>query len=433
MIEALLSRAKKEAQEAEVYEATQEETTAVFETNRLKHLETRTSHLLALRLTRDGRTGCALAMGGEGDLVARALEASRFGPPTRFHFPKRIASSPVPVYDAEGEKVGLEAMVGAGEEIIQRVLGHTPGLQCSARVVETTLHIRLLNSFGAEASYQKSYFGLEVEGVLVRGTDMLFVGDSWSSCHPMKDISGLAQEVIRQLQWASKLAPSPRGRVPVILSPRGVSSAFHLPLNLAFNGRVVLQGASPLAHRQGEMAFSPGFDLRDDATIPFRPHSRPWDDEGVASRRIPLVEKGVVAGFLYDLQTAGQAGVESTGSATRTMGAPPSPSTSSLVIGEGTRTVDEMIRDLKDGLLIEQLLGAEQGNVLGGDLSGNVLLGYKIEGGEVVGRVKDTMVSGNMYSCLKEGVEVGKGARWVGGDLHTPPILLSSLSVSTRS
>ncbi|HLE02013.1 MAG TPA: metallopeptidase TldD-related protein [Dehalococcoidia bacterium] len=75
-------------------------------------------------------------------------------------------------------------------------------------------------------------------------------------------------------------------------------------------------------------------------------------------------------------------------------------------------------------------MGAEQGNVLGGDFSGNVLLGYKIEGGEVVGRVKDTMVSGNMYSCLKEGVEVGRGARWVDG-LYTPPILLAHLSVST--
>jgi PmbA protein len=323
-------------------------------------------------------------------------------------------------------------MVRAGEEIIQALLEHTPGLLCSARLVKTNLEVRLVNSLGAESSYRKSFFGLEVEGVLMRGTDMLFVGDSWSSCHPMKDVSALTREVTKQLDWARKLAQSPRGRVPVILSPRGVLSAFQTPLNLAFNGRVVLQGASPLAHRQGEKVFSAGFDLRDDAIIPFQPRSRPWDDEGVNSRSIPLVDKGVVAGFIYDLQTAGQAGTESTGSASRTQGAPPSPTPSSLIIGEGRRTMEEMIGGLKEGLLVEQLMGAEQGNVLGGDLSGNVLLGYKIEDGQVVGRVKDTMLSGNMYSCLKDGLEVGRGARWVDGVLRTPSMLLTSLSVSTR-
>src|SRR3989304_2235868 len=120
------------------------------------------------------------------------------------------------------------------------------------------------------------------------------------------------------------------------------------------------------------------------------------------------------------------------GSATRSRGAPPSPSPSSLIIGEGTRTMEEMIKGLREGLLVEQLMGAEQGKVLGGGFSGNVLLGYKIEGGEVVGRVKDTMVSGNIYQCLKEGVVVGKGGRWVDGLLYTPPLYLSTLSVASK-
>ena len=293
MIEALLSRARKEAEEAEVYEATQEETPAVFEANRLKHIQTRSSHLLALRLIKDGRVGYALAAGGEGDLAARAVEASRFGPTSRFHFPRTIASSSLEVYDPEEKGVGLEAMVRAGEEIIQGLTEHTPGLLVNAKVVKANLEVRLVNSQGGEASYRKSYFGLEVEGVLMRGTDMLFVGDTWSSCHPLKDVSSVTREVTKQLEWAKKLAQSPRGRVPVILTPRGVYSAFNMPLNLAFNGRVVLQGASPLARRKGERVFSDAFDLSDDATIPFQPRSRPWDDEGVNSRGIPLVDKGV--------------------------------------------------------------------------------------------------------------------------------------------
>ena len=91
-----------------------------------------------------------------------------------------------------------------------------------------------------------------------------------------------------------------------------------------------------------------------------------------------------------------------------------------------------MTQDIKLGLVVEQLMGASQGNVLNGDFSGNVLLGYKIENGEITGRVKDTMVSGNVYQVLKEIEALGKDARWVGGFLRTPCIYCSNLAVATK-
>ena len=91
----------------------------------------------------------------------------------------------------------------------------------------------------------------------------------------------------------------------------------------------------------------------------------------------------------------------------------------------------EMVQDMKEGLIIEQLMGAEQGNLLSGEFSGNVLLGFKVEGGKVVGRVKDTVVSGNVYQILKELVALGKEASWVGGVIKTPHIYCPFLSVAT--
>jgi PmbA protein len=91
-----------------------------------------------------------------------------------------------------------------------------------------------------------------------------------------------------------------------------------------------------------------------------------------------------------------------------------------------------MVADIKEGLVIEQLMGAEQGNILGGDFSGNVLLGYKIENGRMVGRVKDTMVSGNVYKLLKDIAAIGSESKWVGGFLQTPPIYCHGLSVSSK-
>jgi PmbA protein len=180
----------------------------------------------------------------------------------------------------------------------------------------------------------------------------------------------------------------------------------------------------------GEQVFNSRFSLWDDATVNYRPETRPCDDEGVPSRRTPLVETGIVANFLYDLQTAALAGKQSTGNGSRDRGLP-APAPSSFIVAQGSTPFEDMVKDVKEGLVIEQLMGAEQGNLLGGDFSGNVLLGYKIENGKITGRVKDTMVSGNVYRILKEMVP-GSEAKWVGGSLQTPPIFCPSVSVASK-
>jgi PmbA protein len=261
---------------------------------------------------------------------------------------------------------------------------------------------------------------------------MLFVSESDTSCHPIAEAKAVTDEVIQQLELAENLASVPSRRLPVIFTPRGVASALIAPLMAAFNGKTVLQGASPIAIRRGEQVFDEKLSLWDDPTIAYCPASRPCDDEGVPSQRTPLIEEGTVAGFLYDLQTAAQAHTRSTGNGRRSRGGLPTPSPSAFIIGPGDTTFDEMVSSTKEGLVIEELMGATQGNVLGGDFSGNVLLGYKIENGKIVGRVKDTMVSGNIYQVLRQIVAIGSKSKWVGGFLNTPHLFCPSLSVASK-
>ena len=82
---------------------------------------------------------------------------------------------------------------------------------------------------------------------------------------------------------------------------------------------------------------------------------------------------------------------------------------------------------------MERLLGAGQSNILGGEFNANVLLGYKVEAGKVVGRVKDCMVSGNVYHALSNLVGIGSEGRWVGGGLYTPAIGCAQVGVATKS
>jgi PmbA protein len=433
-MEEILARAKKLVQEAEVYQISSEETSVKFEANKLKQLQTSQSTSLALRVIKDGRIGYATTTGisDAARLVNDAAETAEFGSEARFTMPGKVQYPKVDVYDPATNKVSTKKMVGLGEEMIAAITKSTPGIMCEGGVSRGMVTVRLANSRGGQAEYKKSFFSLGIEGTVVTGSDMLFVGESDNSCHPLSDPKKIIDTVLLQLERAKKQAKTATRKMPVIFTPDGIVSALIMPLLSAFNGKTVLEGASPLGQKLGQKVFDKNFSLYDDPTIEYRPASRPCDDEGVASQRTPLVENGTVKAFLYDLQTAALAGKKSTGSGNRGRGGLPTPSSSALVINPGKTTFEDMLQDIKEGLVVEQLMGAEQGNLLAGDFSGNVLLGYKVENGKIVGRVKDTMVSGNVYMILKNIAAIGSETRWVGGFLQTPPFYCKGLSVSSK-
>lgn len=433
-MEDVLAKAMKVAPEAEVFSYIHEETPVLFEANRLKSLQTRESRGVALRIIKEGRIGFAATtrLGDEASLVDMALEMAPFGPEAKLTLPADGSYPEVEVYDEAVESFPIEKMAELGDSLIAQVRQCSPEIICEAAVVRTVTSVNILNSRGCQASYKKTAFAVSIEGTLIRGTDMLFVGDSESSCHPLADIAGIAREVTRQLELAKDIAPAPSGRLPVILTPHGVRSALMAPLSVGFNGKMVLQGVSPIGNKLGQRAFDPRLFIWDDATLAYRPPSRPCDDEGVPSQRTALVEGGTVANFLYDLQTAAQARTKSTGNGARSLGSLPSPSTTAIIIGEGEATFEEMVSDIKEGLVVEQLIGASQGNIMAGEFSGNVLLGYRVENGKMVGRVKDTMVSGNIYEALADLVAVGREGRWVGSSLRAPALYCRALSVARK-
>ncbi len=433
-MENILAQAKRVAEEAEVFMVSSEETPVQFEANRLKHIQSKQSRSVALRIIKGGKIGYAATtkLDDSQELVNMAVETAEFGMPARFEFPSLSSYPQVEIFDSDVASISIEEMVKLGEELVSQVTRHTPDIVCEAGVTKAVVSVRIINSRGGKTDYKKSVFSLGVEGTLIRGTDMLFVGESQNSCHPLLEPRAVTEVVLQQLELAKNLASVPSRQLPVVFTPRGVASALISPLMAAFNGKTVLEGASPIGNRLGEPVFDKKLWLWDDPTVAYRPGSRPSDDEGIPSQCTPLIEQGTVANFLYDLQTAALAHTRSTGNGSRGHGRLPTPSPSAFIIGPGDTTFDEMVQDIKEGLVIEQLMGAGQGNILGGDFSGNVLLGYKVESGKIVGRVKDTMVSGNVYQILKKIMAIGSDAQWVGSFLKTPPLYCPSVSVASK-
>jgi PmbA protein len=432
-MENILAQAKKVAEEAEVFTVSAEETPVQFETNRLKHIQTKQSTHLALRIIKEGRLGYATTTetGDAHSLVDNAVETAQFGMRAKFALPPRTTYPQIDIFDPAVESISIEKMSQLGEELIALITGHTPDIICEAMVAKEIVSLRIINSRGGQASYKKSIFSIGIMGSLIRGTDMLFVGEIQSSGHPLTQPGEVAKVVLQQLELAKNQASAPTRQLPVIFTPRGVANALIPSLMMAFNGKIVLEGASPVGKKLGKQVLDSKLWLWDDPTIAYRPHSRPCDDEGTPSQRTPLIEQGKVSNFFYDLQTAALANTRSTGNGSRGGGLP-APAPTTLIIAPGKTNFDEMVSDIKEGLVIEQLMGAEQGNILGGDFSGNVLLGYKVESGKIVGRVKNTMVSGNVYQVLKEVAAIGSQAEWVGGVVNTPPIYCPRLSVASE-
>ncbi len=429
----ILQSAQAVAEQAEVFSVASRTMPVQFEANRLKQVQTKERSSVAVRIVREGRIGFASASGGSklDTLVDMAVETAQFGDAAGFEFPSPRGYPEVRVFDSAVAETATEAMIEMGGEIITRVTKCAPGVVCDLEVTKGVSSVSVVNSQGGEGAYERSGFSLSVEGVAVRDTDILFVGDSQSWCR-MQDADGLADSVIRQLEMAKETAVVSARVLPVILTPLGVASVLLSPLALAFSGRTVLEGASPLRGRLGEQVFDKALSLWDDATIDYGAASYPFDDEGVPGRRLPLVDKGVVTGFFLDLRTAALLGTESTGNGSRVSGGAPVPALSSLIVGEGDMSFRAMVEDMKEGLIVEHVIGAGQGNLLGGDFGGNVLLGYKVENGEIVGRVKDTMIAGNVFEVLGELCGIGREARWVEGALHTPALYCPRISVATK-
>ncbi len=433
--ENVLEMAAKAAEQAEVYMLTYEETPVAFEGNRLKSIMTRQSSGIALRIIKNGRIGFASTMGEQGwqDLVAQALETAQFGGEAHLQLPAAATYANVNAFDASVSSFPLDAMVQAGQSAIDQIVARSPEIICEAGVNKLVSTVRILNTAGCDVTFNHSSFSARLEGTLVRGDDMLFVGDRVVGCSPRADLSDIVRPTLDQLEFAKETVPAPHGNVPVIFTPRGVAQTFMPVLSLGFNGKTVLQKASPLTDRLGQACFDKAFTLTDNPLLNMQPNSRPFDDEGVPCQTLRLAEAGVLRSFLYDLQTGGSAGVPSTGSANRAVSSLPTPGFSTIIIEPGDVPYASLLADIEEGVIVEEMLGATQGNTLGGDFGGNVLLGYKVEHGRIVGRVKNTMVAGNVYAILKEIGALTKETRQVGAALNTPYLMTRQATVSTKA
>lgn len=426
----VLAQLTPQAEQVEVVQLANEATTVEFEANRLKTSRVEETAGVAVRVIKDGRLGFAASsdLTALDKLTRNALESAAYGDKIPLAFPGPQPGPNVRTFDAAIAELPVARMVEIGEEVIAYLREIDPDVLLNVTLNRGIQQATIRNQAGADVAFKRSPFSLEVQVNRVKGDDILIMFDILGATVWEADYMAMARRLgdkLRQAQQVSALAP---GRMPVLFSPTG-ALVLGLPLMEGIDGKNVYKGISPMAGKVGEKLFDAKFTLIDDATIHGKFGSAAFDDEGVPHRRNVLVGEGVLNGFLYDLKTAAQSGVTSTGNGSRGLFNQPAPAPTNLLIAPGATPLAEMLAGIDEGLLVQDVLGLGQGNVLSGAFSNPIALGFKIEKGQIVGRVKDVAIAGNVYELLQNIAAVSRETEWIYNALNLPYILLDDMNV----
>jgi len=342
------------------------------------------------------------------------------------------------LFDEKIAGLSIQKMVEMGQACVDTMLEVDSELRVNVKIIRENRMFSYQNQTGFEETYQGSPLLIELGVFRVRGDDIFIIWDLTGSTHWEDDYLPLARKAGKMLKLAEKSGVIKSGRMPVLFSPKAALTLI-FPLMTGLNGKAVYKGISPIKDKIGEKLFDDKITVIDDPTLAGEYRSAPFDDEGVASRRNVLVDKGVLKGFYYDLKTAAQSGVESTGNGTRDLFRPPRPLITNFVIESGETPLKDSIAGINEGLLVEEVIGLGQGNVVSGAFSNTLNLAYKIEKGEITGRVKDVSIAGNIYDLLPNVAAISQEKDWVclgpyyyDYNFYLPYILMDDMNVVTK-
>ncbi len=222
----------------------------------------------------------------------------------------------------------------------------------------------------------------------------------------------------------------------VIFSPDSAAEILASVIDAGVNGEEVYRKRSPLAGRIDEEIGSSKLTVLDNGTLTAGVGTSSFDDEGSPRQVTPLIEKGFLKNYLYDSFAAHRESRESTGNAARGGGGAryaslPRTSHSNLLFEEGTQTLEEMIHEVDEGIVV----GRFSGNISesSGDFSGSVKQGFYIKRGEIQFPLSRTMIAGNVYQLLPRISSLGRPRQVTFDGTYIPPVRVDSVAVSTES
>lgn len=408
----------------------------------IEKLEESASRGIGLRVIYEGRQASASTSDFSAraieELIASAVEMARLTSvddaavlPSREELSADGGvSSDLALYDEAVAQLPTERKIemarvaeAAARDFDQRIT-NSEGASCSS----TIGHLVLVNSSGFAGEYRGTTCNLSVSPIARAGEQMQVAGwgDSQRTLAALDLPEELGREAARRALrklGASKVATQ---EVPIVFES-GAAEELLSDFFEAASGEAIFRRASFLVGRVGEQIGAEKLTIVDDGHLPGALGSRPFDGEGLPTRRTVVVENGVLRSYLLNSYTARKLGLHSTGNAARGLSGLPGVGISNFFIVPGPHTPDEIIASVPNGFYVTELIGFGF-NPVTGDFSRGAS-GLWIENGKLSHPVEEVTIAGNFRDMLR-GIEmIGNDLRFR-GRIAAPTIRINQMMVS---
>jgi PmbA protein len=290
------------------------------------------------------------------------------------------------------------------------------------------------NSRGFVGSYRTSYAGVAA-APLAKDADGRMQRDGWwsgarSFAH-LESPESVGAEAARRALRRLGARRVPTQRVPIVFAPETARTLIGSVFEAA-SGDAVWRGASFLAGKLGEAIAASSLTLIDDHTMLLPTGaggfgSSPFDDEGLNSQRIPVIENGVLCNYLLNTYTARKLGMKSTHNAARGLAGAPGVGCGNLFLAPGTQSAEEIIREVKAGLYVTGLMGFGA-NLVTGDYSRGAT-GLWIENGVLSHAVEEVTIAGNLAEMLRNITAIGNDLKFR-SSVASPTLRIDGMTIA---
>jgi PmbA protein len=395
---------------------------------------------IGVRVIRGGREGFASAGTLEPDVVAQMLSEARdnasfaeIDPDAGIAEPDGVEAVDIDLWRDELASYSIEDKIAMAADVEARVRAadkRITGVRTST-YGDGAGAFALASSNGVRAASRSTSAGVGVQALADDGEQMQtgYAGDGAREPGAL-DLDEVVERAVNQaLDLLGSTKPVSR-KVSLVLDPRQAATVLSVIAGTLNGGRVI-KGRTPFADRVGEMIASPLLTFGDEPTDPESLGADSYDGEGLACRRVPLVEDGVLQGFVWDSYTGRRGGTGSTGSALRGARGLPSPGIHALSVAAGDGgSLEDLIAGVDDGVMVFSLAGLHSGvNAVSGDLSLGVE-GRMIRNGRLAEPIGEATVGSTLQRLLLDVEKVGSDRIHLASGVSTPSLVIGDVMLS---
>jgi PmbA protein len=437
-MEELLKMARKTADQAEIYSLRQNNNTIQINGDKLDNIDSKILAGVCLRLIKNGNLGFAYTrnLTNRQELLDNALSSTKCGVRADYDFPF-TDNIPQPFgIDESTEGLSNSELVGECQRVTSLLRPHFDA-DIIAGAFTTLNEFRIMNSSGSDLMQQSSSYGFYA--------NMSFPGSKAGILRVFKSKrfepfpDDIVAEMLRLYGHSGRTVSPSSGKMQVLFMPTSMI-VFVWRLASGVNPGSIYDKVSPLSDKFGKKVFDSQISIFDDPTDSDYPGARAFDDEAVACRPLTLIDEGEFKNTYYDLNFAGRVNTVSSGHGYKTepifqsrdpLTITPIPALRHMFIKPGANSLWEMVKAIDKGIILNSAQSCHTGNIPNGDYSIGVSSGFYVEKGEIIGRVRDGMIAGNIYEALNHVMALGNKL-YPCYNAWAPPVLFDNINVTFR-